>query len=160
MAPEIDYTHLRRLRLDADNLTGLEREALGFINRFTWCASVEEFYEGIQVPGVIGVFLVNVHPARPDVDDWLWIVVGDLPPAYLVADGNPTPDDAIKGYIEEMRRWVEAAHEGKPVDELIPVNAPPTEEYADMLGRRLRTLEEHFFPAAHALRSARKKKPR
>lgn len=158
MTPEIDPSHLRRVHLDGGSRSDLEQEALNFINRFSWCAEVEAFYEGLQVVGVIGVFLVKIRPARPDIDERLWIVVGDLPPAYLVADDNPTPEDAIAGYIHEMRRWVEAARSGKPVDDLIPVNVPPTEEYADMLGRRLRTLEEHFFPKPHALRSARKRR--
>lgn len=158
MTLESQHHGLRRLPLDGH--TELEREALNFINRFAWCAGVEELHEGIEVPDVIGVFQVKIRPARAGVDERLWIVVGDLPPAYLVADDNPTTEDAIAGYIREMRRWVEAVRVGQSVDELIPVNVPPTEEYAVMLAQRLQTLEEHFFPTPHALRGARKKKSR
>jgi hypothetical protein len=96
-----------------------------------------------------------LRPAAAGVDEWLWVVVGDLPPAYLVADGNPTWQEALAGYIDEMRRWVDAAMAGAPVDDLIPVNTPPTAEYAEMLGSRLRTLEETLLDPSRTLLNVR-----
>jgi len=36
-----------------------------------------------------------------------------------------------------MRGWVDAAKNGEPVDDLIPVNVPPTPEWAEELDSRL-----------------------
>lgn len=125
----------------AGKLSKLENAAVNYIRSFAWSGTVLELYRGVHVPGILGIFLVRLRPSAPNVDDWLWVVVGDVPPAYLVAEGNPTPADALEGYIREMRRWVEAVQSGKPVGGLIPVNAPPTPAFAEMLERRLGSLK-------------------
>jgi len=65
------------------------------------------------------------------------VVVGDVPSAYLVADDAPNPAKALRVYLDEMQRWVDAAQAGKPVVDLIPVNVPPTKEAAAQLQSRL-----------------------
>ena len=132
-------------------LSELELQAVNFIRSFAWSGELLALYEGYQEPGIIGVFLVHLLPVAVGVDEWLWIVVGDLPPAYLIADGNPTWQRAIAGYIDEMQRWVDAAKTGAPVDDLIPVNTPPTAEYAAMLESRLRTLSETLLDPRRTL---------
>lgn len=122
-------------------LSELEQAALNYIRSFSWSGEVLALFRGVHVAGILGIFLVNLRPSAAGVDEWLWVVVGDVPPAYLVADGNPTPADALEGYIREMRRWVHAVRVGEPVDDLIPVNAPPTRRFADMLECRLNSLE-------------------
>lgn len=142
MPSNVDMTKLRHRPVSAEGQSGLEREALAFIRGFSWCDAVLELYEGIADPDILGVFLARIRPARPGVDEWLWIVVGDLPPAYLVIDRAPNPACALDGYIGLMREWVKAVERGAPVDDLIPVNVPPTREYAKMLDGRLRVLAE------------------
>jgi hypothetical protein len=44
-----------------------------------------------------------------------------------------------------MSEWVDAVKNGRPVDELIPVNVPPTMEYADMLENRLNYLDTEIL---------------
>jgi hypothetical protein len=115
-------------------------EAQRFLSAFNWCVRIEESYFGFGYAGIVAVFLFKICPVRADVDDWLWVVVGDLPPAYLVTEGNLTPELALDGYISEMTRWVQAAKEERPVDDLIPVNVPPTQENAEALEGRLAAL--------------------
>jgi len=129
----------RGVRLLADR-------AIGYISSFGWCGAVLEYYVGIGVANVIGVFLVHVEPAQSGVDDWLWVVVGDLPPAYLVVDDNPTPTEALESYIVEMRKWVDAVRSGAALDDVIPVNAAPTTEFAEMLAARLDYLSSVLLP--------------
>ncbi len=145
---DIDKLQQRPL---SGQLSELELGAANFIRSFAWSGELLALYEGYQEPGIIGVFLVHLRPAAAEVDEWLWIVVGDLPPAYLVADGNPTWQRAVAGYIDEMQRWVDAAKAGAPVDDLIPVNTPPTPEYAAMLESRLRTLSETLLDPSRTL---------
>jgi hypothetical protein len=129
---------------ETDALRQLAADAEAFLKGFGWCRDVLASYSGIAVPGVVGVFLHHIQPTEAQVDDWLWTVVGDLPPAYLVTDEARTPDEALEAYIGEMRTWVDAVRMGQPTEELIPVNVPPTQEYAAMLDSRLRLLEEHL----------------
>lgn len=91
------------------------------------------------------MFLINIEPSEPGVDDWLWVVVGDIPPAYLVTDNAPDPISALGAYNEVMQDWVDAVNQGQPVENLIPVNAPPTKEYATMLQSRLTFLKEQLL---------------
>ena len=150
MNSPVDLTQLERRPLSG-SLGELELQAANFIRSFAWSGELLELYEGFQEPEIIGVFLVHLRPAAPNVDEWLWIVVGDLPPAYLVADGYPTWKMALAGYVEEMQRWVDATKAGRPVDELIRVNTPPTREYAEMLESRLRTLQETLLDPRRTL---------
>ena len=135
----VTLTGLRRCAL-SETLTDLEDAAVNFIRSFAWSGELLAMYEGFQEPDMLGVFLMHLRPAQPQVDEWLWVVVGDLPPAYLVADDNPTVAQAVLGYADEMQRWIDAARTGAPVDDLIPVNVPPTTEFADMLSSRLAIL--------------------
>lgn len=135
----VTLTHLRRCTL-SETLTDLEEAAVNFIRSFAWSGELLAMYEGFQEPDMLGIFLMHLRPAQPEVDEWLWVVVGDLPPAYLVADDNPTVAQAVLGYAHEMQRWIDAVRAGEPVDDLIPVNVPPTAEFADMLFSRLALL--------------------
>ena len=75
----------------------------------------------------------------------LWVVVGDLPPAYLVTDDVPDALCALRDYIGLMRRWVAAVKAGEPVVDLIPVNAPATLANAEALRIRLDSLEHNIL---------------
>ena len=130
-------------------------EARGFLSTFNWCRRTEESYFGIGYADILAVFLFRISPACTGVDDWLWVVVGDLPNAYLVTEGNLTPELAVDGYVYEMSRWVEAAKDGRPVEDLIPVNVAPTQENAEALERRLRALKEIVKDAIELQRSKR-----
>ena len=124
-----------------------------YLGSHKWCEEVVETYVSeIAVGGVIVVLLCRIEPAEPDVDEWLWVVYGDVPPAYLVTDGSPNAACALDAYVELMTEWVEAVRAGKPVDELIPVQTQsggtelePTEELADELGSRLDFLRREIL---------------
>jgi hypothetical protein len=121
-------------------------EARPFLDQFAWCKEIREFYFGLGIGGVLAVFLARILPLHKSVDEWLWVVVGDLPPAYLVTDAASTPVAALRGYIEEMRKWVAAVRAGESVDTVIPVNAPATLQNADALYSRLNHIERELIP--------------
>jgi hypothetical protein len=134
-----DEDETRRLR-------DMEAKARDFITDFDWCDGVREFYFGEGIGDVFAVFLARITPARPSVDEYVWIVMGDFPPAYLVIDDCPTPKAALEGYIWEMRKWVALAKEGKASRDVIPVNVPATPEWAETLESRLDALEQKIMP--------------
>jgi hypothetical protein len=93
----------------------LAEDARKFLANQSWCRSVDAVYLGWAIAGVVGVFLARHTPVRPGIDSALWIVVGDLPPAYLVHNGNPTWLEALQAYVAEMERWVSAVRSGEPL---------------------------------------------
>ena len=116
-----------------------------YLRSFEWCKTIKKGWFGWGVGGIAAVFLFQIVPATPEVDDLLWVVVGDLPPAYLVVDEVPTPLDALKTYVTLMEDWIAAVRLGKPTEDCIPVNTPPTLENADALETRLSFLKEQFL---------------
>jgi len=127
---------------NARDLQALADRATAFLRRFDWSGTIEEIFAGITIGGVIGVFLFHIDPTDPSADHWLWVVAGDVPPAYLVTDDSPNPAMALEAYIDHMTLWVDAVKRGESVDDLMPVNAPATAEYAGMLESRLNFLKD------------------
>jgi len=149
----IDYAKLRRAEslLDLEDedkfsLSGLTKKAKKFLLSQHWCKQVDKTFIGMAYEGIIGVFYAEIEPTDPRIDRGLWVVVGDLPSAYLVTDRSPDAASAVESYIVEMRDWVDAARNGLSVKDLIPVNVEPTKEYAELLESRLDFLEQRILP--------------
>jgi hypothetical protein len=119
--------------------------ASAYIRSFGWCSSIKASYVGDCVGGIIALVLFQIEPASADVDEWIWVVVGDLPSAYI-APASPSPHDALEDYIEQMSKWVDAVRDQRPVADLIPVNTPPTRDWADALDQRLQFLRKEILP--------------
>jgi hypothetical protein len=131
---------------DAALLRGHMHEAKQFLKSQRWCRNIRSAWFGGGIGGIVLIAAFHIEPTSDDVDDWVWIICGDLPPAYIRADILRTPAKAFEGYIREMRRWVTAVTSGHPVKDLIPVNAQPTMKNADLLRRRLDFLEQRILP--------------
>jgi hypothetical protein len=123
-------------------------EAESFVASQRWCRRVSGVRLAWAVAGVLGVFQVDLVAAETGVDPTLWVVVGDIPPAYLVLDETPTWREALQGYVAEMSRWVHAVRNGLPLDDVIPVAAEPSQEHAEMLAGRLAFIETEIIEAA------------
>ena len=79
---------------DAEETAELEKmleEASAYLKSFSWVRDIKAAYLGIGVPKVLGVFLFEIVSSRKDVDDKLWVIVGDLPSAYITAEESPKP---------------------------------------------------------------------
>jgi len=133
-------------KIDTEALREMAEDAQQYLRSFKWCKGVEKRWFGWGVGGICAVFLFEIIPASQDVDSFLWIVIGDLPPAYLVTDNISNYVEALETYVELMQEWVNAVKQGKSIEQCIPVNAPPTHEYADLLERRLNTIRQEFLP--------------
>lgn len=60
----------------------LATRAEGYLTSQRWCAAVQDLRFGDGVGGVVGVFLARPQYAKSAIDDeWLWVIVGDLPSA-------------------------------------------------------------------------------
>ena len=77
--------------------------ATAFLTSFRWCSAVKESYQAFEVADKLGVFLFHIEPKLVGVDDTFWVVVGDLPPAYLVCENAKDWYQALQRYIEEMQ---------------------------------------------------------
>jgi hypothetical protein len=112
-----------------------------YISSFPWCEAILDSYFGGGVGGIFGVFFFHIRPARADIDPWIWIVVGDIPPAYLPLSGCESPRKVFRTYIHGMGRWVEFARKGQPgaisPQDVPPVNLPATPEWAERINQKI-----------------------
>ena len=115
-----------------------------FLNSVRWYGSVQESYMGMFYPGIVAVFLFKIVP-KIEFDEWIWVIVGDLPSAYIASDDCQNPASALDGYIGEMEEWIKAVEEGRSIKDLIPVNVPPVKASADALKSRMKFLDERIL---------------
>lgn len=121
-------------------------EARKFLSFYKWVGGVKGEYIGAGFDGILYIFLFEIVPARDGVDSWLWVVVGDVPPAYITCEDAKNPYEALDAYVGAMEEWVRFARAGKSVSDIIPVNIPATTENADMLDRRLKLIDKRILP--------------
>lgn len=115
-------------------------DAKRYISSFSWCDAVLNSYFGGGAGGIFAVFFFHVRPSRPDVEPWIWIIVGDIPPAYLPLTDCKSPAEVFRTYIRGMSNWVELARKGQtgtPEQGVPPVNLPATPEWADRINQKL-----------------------
>jgi hypothetical protein len=149
----VDISEMRSVdSIEGDSIvdTGLLREmaaeAYEFIYAQEWCEHIDHQYLAYGVGGIVALFLFQITPLFEEVDTCLWVIVGDLPLAYIVVEDNPTPTDALDAYCSEMGAWVEAVEKGESVEDIIPVNAPATRDNAGQLKGRLEYLRSKIMP--------------
>lgn len=119
--------------------------AKSFLLRHRWCLEIVESRIGMFVPKIVSVFLFRIEHTEDFEDEWLWVVVGDLPPGYLVMDHAPNAAWALVIYIGLVREWAEAVRDSVSVADLYPVNVPPTIEWAEQLEGRTEFLEQEIL---------------
>ena len=125
----------------------LARRAQDFLSSHRWCKSITSGHLAWSAGRLLAVFKLHFEPAEPDVDTVLWVVVGDVPPAYIVLDDAPTWQEALARYVEEMSRWVENVRTGQDLEGVIPVDVEPTPEHAEMLASRLAIIRSQIIDA-------------
>lgn len=136
--------HLKQIDAKEED-EALYKEATEYILFYDWCISIKESFIGIIHPPIVAVFLFEIDTNRTDVDNFVWVIVGDLPPAYITIDDCQNPALALNRYIGAMEDWVEAAEGGKSVLNLIPVNVPASKSNANALKTRLKFLDERVL---------------
>jgi len=121
-------------------------EATNFLKSHKWCPEIEKIYFGFGIGGIVAVFLFKFSEKNKGTDEFLWVVVGDLPPAYFVVDCAPNPKEALETYCELMEDWVSAVRNKTSLEDVYPVGVSPTEEYARMLSSRIESLRSDIIP--------------
>jgi len=131
-------------------LRQMAQEAEEYLQNFAWCKAIHEAYFGGGYGGIIAVFLFRIVPANARIGEWVWVVVGDVPPACMAIDRTTRPSEALENYIWELTRWVQFAKRGKTPEHGIPVNLDPTWKNAEELENKLKILLKAVLPAFQA----------
>jgi hypothetical protein len=133
---------------DTRLLKSMAQRAQAYLASFPWCAVILDGWFGGGVGGIFAIFLFHTVPADPDVDEWLWVMNGDLPCTYLAFDDAPSVKDAFKMCVDGMLPWVSYAKSGLPEPEDVPpIDLEPTRENAAEVERRIISLQRILGPA-------------
>ena len=103
---------------------------------FDWCKNIKNSALYTNLGETFCVFLFEIDNSASDEDNFLWIVVGDLPSMYLDIHGCKTTKEVIENYVELAEDWIKHVRANKPVDERYPFNVSPTLEMAELLEKR------------------------
>ena len=128
------------------SIQSMLKEAELFVLSHSWCHEIIERFYDRGVSGVVGIFFFRIKASEGSgADEELWVIVGDVPSAYIDTIECPNGACALDAYIQAMGEWVTHVKKGDSIDDLIPVNVEPSLEYADMLQSRLELLNTHFL---------------
>jgi len=131
---------------DTTLLKAMLGSAQSYMASFGWCPPVEEVYLAFGVGGVIAVFLFHFREKIGQTDDWLWVIEGDVPSAYLVLDDVSSPAEVLKVYCELMENWARAVLDQSPLDDVFPVREEAITENAESLLRRIDFIRTKLIP--------------
>lgn len=125
----------------------LAKEAYRYLLSFPWCLSINKGWLAYSCGYVIGLFYFEIVPdVAKGADSHVWVIVGDLPPAYIDVLSAPSASGALDLYIGLMDEWASKVNNGEDISDCYPVNVPATKEYADMLTTRMNLLKEDHLP--------------
>ena len=130
---------------ETEELLAMLARAKRYVSSFEWCPPIAEIRMGLGIGGVIAVFLVRFQQPI-ESDEYLWVVEGDVPSAYLVTDDAEDAASALAIYRELMEEWAEAVENGESLDDMFPVGVPPDKKHADMLRSRLDFINTKILP--------------
>jgi hypothetical protein len=133
---------------DTALLKGMASDARAYVESHEWCPPIRGFRLAYGVGGVIALFHFEFTEAIDGTDEALWVVVGDVPSAYFVYEGNEDPAAALEQYCALMEEWALAARQGESVDECFPVDAEANRENAEMLLTRIAFIRTELVPEA------------
>lgn len=120
----------------------LYKEAYDYLLSHTWCNSIDSSWIAVSWGYILGVFLFEITSDIAEVDKYVWVVVGDIPPAYIDVQSVQDPIDVISSYIDIMSDWVKCVENDESTEDCYPVEVPATVEYAKMLKSRLEVLSK------------------
>ncbi len=145
---DIDFSSIISIEdLDEKSLYEISetyQSAREYMENQKWCLKILESFLGIDEGYILGVFLFKIIPSDENIEEYLWVVAGDLPPLYLVTEAAATPADALSRYIEVMTVWAEAATAQTYRPDLPPVEADFSKENGIALQTRLKLLREYL----------------
>jgi hypothetical protein len=124
----------------------LYKEAKEYLEAFKWCISTKKSWydKDCGIYEKVGVFLFEIEPADNYVDDFIWVIVGDIPSVYL-DKSIKTGKEALNTYCELMQEWIDNVKAQKSLDECFPIGVDATHENADLLNSRITFIKRELL---------------
>ncbi len=129
-----------------DEVLSLSVDAKEYLMSFTWCQAIVNGWVVHEWGFMLGIFYFEIKPLENSAaDNFVWIIVGDVPPAYIDIESAKNKFEALSLYIFLMEEWCNNIIAGKSVDDCFPVNVEPSKKHAKMLISRLEIIKSDFL---------------
>jgi hypothetical protein len=115
----------------------LIEEATKYLKSFVWCKKIKDCFLYTNIGRAFCIFLFEIENTQSSEDNFLWVIVGDIPSMYLDTQGPKTTKEVIELYIGLAEDWIENVRKYKAVDNCYPFDAEPTIEMAELLQRKI-----------------------
>jgi len=132
--------------VNVDEVLTLSIEAKKYLNSLKWCNKILNGWLVKDWGYMLCIFYFEIDPiTESDADNFVWIIVGDTPPAYIDIESAHNELEALELYVYLMEEWIENAKRGKSVEDCFPINVEPSKKYANMLYNRIKILKSDFI---------------
>lgn len=116
-----------------------------YLSSQKWCKSINKGWLAKGWPGVLAICYFQINPDF-GADEFVWVVVGDLPTAYIDIESATELGEVLSSYVVIMEDWVDAVESGKSLDDVFPVEVTPNKKFTSLLKKRLLFIKERIIP--------------
>ena len=114
----------------------MNKKASDYLLSFDWCRKIKTSSIYLNLGPTLCIFIFEIENSASIDDNFLWVIVGDIPSMYLDTHGPKSTVEVLEDYINLADDWIAHVKEGKSVKDCYPFRAEPTIEMTDMLEKR------------------------
>jgi hypothetical protein len=129
-----------------DEVVPLIKESKEYLLSHKWCKSINKGWLFINIGYAVNVFLYNIENEQSPEDDFLWVIVGDLPPIFLDTHNVKSTKEAVQMYVDLADDWVDHVESRQSLDECFPFDVTSTSELVGRFKERVRLLQNSILP--------------
>ena len=130
-----------------DEVLKLSELAGDYLNTFEWCEKIVKGWVVNDFGYILCIFYFEIETNRDsEADDHIWVIIGDLPTAYIDLISATTSKEALVHYCDLMEDWINCIKNGQTVEDCYPISALPTLEHANMLQSRIELIKTDYIP--------------
>jgi hypothetical protein len=115
----------------------LHKRAEAYLKGFKWCDEIKNCSLYTNIGRVFCIFLFEIENSASREDNFLWVIVGDIPSMYLDTFGPKTTKEVVEEFVGLAEDWIDSIKAGVGVDECYPFNTEPTLELAELLEKKV-----------------------
>jgi len=121
-------------------------QASTYLKKFEWCKAIKNSTLYLNLGVTLCIFLFEIENLASKEDNFLWMMVGDIPPMYLDVYGSKTTVDVLERYTALAKDWISSIELGESIDDCYPFEAMPTIEMANLLKTRVNLIQNSIIP--------------
>jgi len=129
----------------------MNERASVYLSGFDWCKQIRCSSLYMNLGSTLCIFLFEIENSASGEDNFLWLMVGDLPSMYLDVYGSKSTKEVLHRYAALAKDWIANVESGLSVDDCYPFDAAATREMADLLKKRVNLIEKSIIPNVDAI---------